>query len=264
MQAPEHVLAPYFVASTPEDPWWEVSNRLFQRTRDTEPSTIRVVAARAKGSLRRLLGTVSESQVVVWVSGLNEIESEVDPLFRYGRAINAGHRQGKTLFALYGGYFSVLMATLGLTGACHGIGFGESRAWVELPQSGPPPKRYYLRSVHRYVSQDLAYQLWRRQRDLVACECPHCAGRSPLLIEYHDLMKHSVWCRAQEIDAVRGWDLAIAIERLGDDARAFEDALDALDLPTPIGRQAYRAFAHLPRWYEALERLADTTALPAT
>src|SRR5207244_3121757 len=121
--------------------------------------------------------------------------------------------RGQNLFGLYGGFFSVLLAGIGLDGSCHGIGYGEYRHWPELPRSGPPPARYYLPRVHRYVSQDLAYELWRRNESLTACHCAICNGGPPLL-DYHDLMKHSVLVRQSEIDSWSDLRMTDAAERL--------------------------------------------------
>jgi hypothetical protein len=100
----------------------------------------------------------------------------------------------KLPFALYGGFFSVMAGTVGLVGSSHGIGYGEYRAWPELPRSGPPPARYYLRQLHRYIAQEDAQRLWMADRNLASCPCNQCMGRAPIELEYHDLMRHSVEC----------------------------------------------------------------------
>ena len=33
----------------------------------------------------------------------------------------------------------MLLQNCGLAGSSHGIGFGEYRNWIELPELGPPP-----------------------------------------------------------------------------------------------------------------------------
>ena len=103
-----------------------------------------------------------DDRLIVWVSGLEELEVLPSQLADYGRSVQAATQRGQSCFALYGGFFSVILAAMGLKGACHGIGYGEHRSWPELHQSGPPPSRYYAPRFHRYIGQDLAYQLWSR------------------------------------------------------------------------------------------------------
>ena len=196
-KAPGEILSLYVIAGAPDDPWWAVNRHLIERCKAHDEAVVPVVAAREAGSLDALLNSTPETQVVVWVSGLEELMLPADELAIYGRAIRAAAERGQDTFALYGGFFHVLLGGVGLRGASHGIGYGEYRTWIELPQSGPPPARYYLRRVHRYVSQELAYQLYLRDRSLVECNCNECQGQPPIALDYHALMKHSVWARAR-------------------------------------------------------------------
>jgi hypothetical protein len=261
IQPPEAILAPYFVASDRSDPWWDLAQRLFAASVDaaeTQGSTIpclRVVAAHQPGNLAELLGDAADERAVVWVSGLDELHAVPTDLVAYGGAIAEAQQRGQQLFALYGGFFSVLLREVGLRGASHGIGFGEYRHWLELPQSGPPPARYYLRAAHRYVSQDLAYQLWEASRDVVACPCSACAGRSPIDLDYHALMKHSVFCRAAEIHDWAELDLAEAGQRLSAELGALEDAISSPRFPQALEQTAQRNIGHMPNWISAIERL---------
>lgn len=81
------------------------------------------------------------------------------------------------------------------------------------------PARYYLRRAHRYVPQDLAQALYSVSPDTTACPCPHCAGRPPVALSYHELMKHSVYCRAEEIEQWYGLDTHVAAQVLGGGVR---------------------------------------------
>ena len=139
-----------------------MSKRLFERTSyhvGDSDRCVQVLAAKDTGALADLL-PVGSARAAIWVSRLSELTSHPYALAEYASAIQSATDQGKELFALYGGFFSVLLSCAGLGGSNHGIGFGEHRDWVQLPQSGPPPARYYLPQVHRYVSQEFAYQLW--------------------------------------------------------------------------------------------------------
>jgi hypothetical protein len=254
-QPPSYILAPYTITTGLSSPWWDVSTRLFnstcQQSRGPTPCT-RVVAATEAKVLGDLLGAVQEDQLVVWVSDLEELETAPDVLAEYAIAIQQATARGQALFALYGGFFSVLLSSVGLKGSSHGIGYGEYRSWRELPQSGPPPARYYLPRVHRYVPQDLAYQLWLEDRSLAQCDCAECQGEPPIALEYHSLMKHSVLCRAKEIREWTELSTSEMADSLANEHRSFWEAVDRARLPGFLRRSAERYADHLPRWVDAL------------
>jgi hypothetical protein len=254
-QEPTEILALYTIARSHRDPWWNVAQELFEQCVVQDPRCVRVVAVEEAAQLDSLLSGISDERVVVWVSGLEELELPASQLAEYARAIAEADARGQAPFALYGGFFHVLLGGLGLRGCSHGIGYGEYRAWIELPFSGPPPARYYLRRVHRYVSQELAYQLYLRDRSLVECDCAECDGGPPIALGYHELMKHSVRARANEIEGWSTLDPHAAADLLDTEHEEFDRALSQLQLPPFLYPQAIRSHQHLPRWAEAL-RLA--------
>ena len=193
-KSPQFVLAPYTMAYGTDDPWWAVSRVLYERTchhLGDSSDCIRVTAATNATGLSRLMRDFPTGRSAVWVSGLDELGSDPTLLRDYAWAIQEVSGDIE-MFALYGGFFSVLLSAVGLRGSCHGIGFGESRAYPELQRSGPPPSRYYMPTLHRYVLPDLAYQLWLHDPKLAECSCRVCDGMPPMELDYHSLMMHSV------------------------------------------------------------------------
>ena len=258
---PEYVLPPYFMASSTSDLWWTASKRLWRAHLDEVAQTgsdlklVRVVAGTSAAALGHLLADVDDTQVAIWVDALGEFdtsETGIASLVSYRNSIRDARDNGKQLFALYGGFFSVLMAQFGLMGASHGIGYGEARTWRELPQSGPPPARFYLPKTHKYISQDLASILWSEARELVRCDCAECDGSSPVGMEYQQLMRHSVLCRDKEIRDYSGVRPADSAKALIDAAAEFESELRRLDLPRNIEKQAHLAHVHLRPWAQVL------------
>jgi hypothetical protein len=252
---PSSIIAPYLVSQG--DAWWDRSNALATATFAAADGldVLRVVAVASVEELDLRLGQVTDGAVILWVSGLKELEVDSRDLIHYGEAIRAAAGKGQKCFSLYGGFFSVLLAGVGLRGSCHGIGYGEHRSWPELPQSGPPPARYYAPRFHRYIGQDLAYQLWSRDADLTACACPVC-GNGPPVLSYHDLMKHSVFARQDEINEWGHLSLDDSATRLEVEWEELEKDLDAISLPGPLRNPVERATQHLPRWIEALRELS--------
>jgi hypothetical protein len=255
-QGPEAMLAPYFACDGTDDPWWPKSTQLFEQTNaaaaDGMPC-IRVVCACDSAALDSLLEDVGgPEQLAIWVSGLNEHKAKAFELVDYRWAISDADARGQEVFALYGGFFSVLLGTEGLRGAAHGVGFGEHRDWLELSESGAPPARFYLRRVHRYVMQDLAQVWFDLDPDLTKCPCPFCDGRPPLALEYHELMEHSVWCRAEEIKMWHGGDLSEAADALEQEYEALMQTIGQAPLPKQIRKRSLQTLEHLPVWVEAL------------
>jgi hypothetical protein len=253
-QGPEALLAPYFVARNAADRWWERSMQLFEATRSrSSGQCIRVVATDAVDSLASLLDQVPEEQVAIWVSGLDEYRASAADLATYRKTIAAAAAEGKRLFALYGGFFSVLLRSEGLVGCAHGVGFSEHRVWRELPQTGAPPARYYAGRFHRFINQDLAQQLWLQAPDLLNCQCESCDGRPPIALDYHDLMKHSVLCRSAEIAAWQNLaNSATASEVIAGEQAAIADAVEHMTLPPAARNRAIESAEHLLRWAAAL------------
>ncbi len=257
---PQLILAPYFAADSDSDPWWGVSLRLFDASRaklserNPDYACVRVVAAKSVHALTALLPTLrDDKKVIVWVSDLNEPNTDAAQLRAYGEAIKAATASGNELFALYGGFFAVLLSGVGLRGASHGIGYGESRNWVELPQSGPPPARYYVPELHKYIRAELANVLWSAR--VTHCMCKVCEENPPMLLDYHDLMMHSVHCRAHEIEEWANLSPSSAVARLKEETAAFSERLKEADIQPFFKEQTGGHMAHLSTWVRALSEL---------
>src|SRR5206468_96590 len=116
-QEPEAILAPYFACDGPGDGWWLRSRLFFDSTRAAAGGTgtvLRVVAGRTAAAVRALLDDVAPEPLIVWASGLDEHSAPASELEEYRRAIVAASRHGHETFALYGGFFSVLLRDVGL------------------------------------------------------------------------------------------------------------------------------------------------------
>jgi hypothetical protein len=261
-KGPSWILPPYFIAQAEDARWQQLSERLWRAAQEQSPTNdrlVRVVATDSTATLDSLLNACEEDRLAVWISQLDERQVDRagrDDLTEYGRAIRDASERGQRIFALYGGFFSVLLGIFGLRGSSHGIGYGEARAWEELPQSGPPPARYYLPNAHRYISMDLALLFWREDRELVICDCPECEGQSPARLDYHGLMRHSVRCRSEEIRRWVAMSPETAIGELTHQADVFEDAIDVMDIPRRLRRPADDCYLLLRGWARVIRAIA--------
>ena len=259
---PEYILPPYTMVTSRTDGWWEVSTRFwsdsieYSMDKSFARKLRRVVAARDPQVWSQLASEVPDLEIVGWVSNLNELNlNSENMLIEYGTALSKAQERGQKVFALYGGFFSVLLSRYGLTGASHGIGFGEHRDSIELPTSGAPPARYYVPRLHRYIGVDIAVRLWRQFPHLISCDCAECNNESPAALDYHALMRHSVRCRHREIQDWVDMPTALVIERLEMDSADFAMCIRDLRAPSKVVDRAMEVIPHLEMWARAIRRL---------
>lgn len=259
---PAFILPPYAMVGDHSDGWGQVSERLWSASceyaegRGVRAKLRRVIAAHRSDTWGALASSVGDDEVVAWVSGLDEFNVTSEPeLIAYGRALQGLQSRNQDVFALYGGFLSVLFSRHGLNGSSHGIGFGEYRDWVELPSSGAPPARYYVPKLHKYIAVDVADAIWRQFPALIACDCDECGSGSPNSLDYHALMRHSVRARYREIQTWLPMPTAEVIKQLNDDSQSFKSATTQLAAPSKVIRRAADSFAHLAMWARIMRAL---------
>jgi hypothetical protein len=84
---------------------------------------------------------------LLWISNLSEHRSILKTLSGMRRFISILAEARKPIINLYGGYFSLLLTKYGLTGVCHGPGYGEDRDVIPVG-GGMPTSKFYLNPVH--------------------------------------------------------------------------------------------------------------------
>jgi hypothetical protein len=259
---PSAILPPYTMVGDRNDGWAGVSHRLWEASvahatsKGVSVPLRRVIAATSAAMWDEIAATVEHRDVIAWISDLEEFRPEsVAELHAYGQAIQRASQRGQHVFALYGGFFSVLLARYGLIGSSHGIGFGEHRDYIELPTSGAPPARYYVPRLHKYVPVDIAQVLWLQFPQLVACECEECHESAPASLDYHALMRHSVRARSREIAEWAALPTVNAVGRLRRDFGDFQEAVSRLVAPSNVTKRADDMYRHLQMWAGILQDL---------
>lgn len=261
-QGPSAILPPYTMIGDLKDGWGGVSDRLWEASvahatsRGISVPLRRVVAATSAAVWDQCAAAVMHRDVIAWISDLEEFRPESAAELRaYGQAIQNASQRGQRVFALYGGFFSVLLARYGLIGSSHGIGFGEHRDYIELPSSGAPLARYYVPRLHKYIPVDIAQILWLQFPTLVSCECQECRDSAPASLDYHALMRHSVRARSREIAEWTNLPTAEAVDRLGRDFAEFQEAVSDLVAPQNVTKRAEDMYRHLKMWAAILRDL---------
>ncbi len=261
-QGPRWIFPPYLMKDDEFPGALETSQRLWDYsveaadTKQISHLLRRVIAVKDPAELGMAAIECGQEQIVVWVSNLDELlPSNVVALTEYARSIRQIASVNATPFALYGGYFAVMLRSVGLAGASHGVGFSESRDHVELKSSGAAPARYYVMRLHRFIPRDLASELWRRRADLMDSDHAGYISRDPAELDYHDLMEHSVRARRHEIEQSAGKAPEDFVEQLRRESASFRANLESIKLTDALRKRISDLTAHLSMWATVLSSL---------
>jgi hypothetical protein len=253
---PAFTLAPYFVSRDWTDAWASV-NRGIWRMCLTQPLAEKispVVAVESPSFLLRALRTVPNGLSpfqFFWIAGFDERRVSVLALQAVWEAVT--ELEGRSLINLYGGFFSICLHYASLWGFNNGLGYSEARSWPELAATGAAPARYYLPALHAYVVPRLA-QLIIDADDFFVCPCRVCASRDGRVLgmAYHDLKRHFVLARGNEIASVLNHPAAAIADSLTEARDRFETEV----LPVIPSRLA-PDLGYLSRWATTLQRMGS-------
>ena len=251
---PAFIVLPYFVTDG-QDEWVATNRQIRDYASDLDdPSSLSaVVAVKNVAILDDFLGDLPNrlsASAYFWVDRFDERAVVLDELVALGVAVRH-HSQRLQLINLYGGFFSICLAYVGLWGFNNGLGYSESRDWPDLPATGAAPARYYLPRLHAYVSPGLA-EFITREAPALACPCPICENRAPVALTYPQLKQHFALARKREISFVSDSTSDEVADELDDAAHVYLHEIAPI-LPPGIGRVNPQ---YLRRWASALRQLA--------
>jgi hypothetical protein len=179
---PEALIPPYFLLdSLSGNKWYEINKE------------IATVAPSLKGNFRlymplfiteSLLET-SRAQlikdfvlpsgvdgVLLWVNNFNEEEATVPRLENYTSFIKEVSETRKDLIIMYGGFLSLSLAQLGISGVSSGMQFWNYRDINKVP-GGKIPKRYYVERLHKFMQYSEFTRLIKGY-GAASCSCNYC------------------------------------------------------------------------------------------
>jgi hypothetical protein len=200
---PSFVLAPYFAMSSIHDPWWLVSERIWHLCiQDGGGPVCPVVAVGDAQFLATALAAIPDGMSDIafyWITGFDERRATDGELREVAAAVRSA--PARSLVNLYGGFFSIVLAYVGLWGFSNGLGYSETRSWPELATTGAAPARYYVPQLHLFMAPAAA-QLLIETEPWFMCSCPVCAGGGVAALQYRDLKRHFAWARRWEVELV--------------------------------------------------------------
>lgn len=191
---PSKLIAPYFFVPFDEDGGWAELNCLLVReaAECSQSEYARGVFALicfdslmldrgfAIDKLVTLYSQLPCEGFALWPTSFNEQRATAGQVAGLAQLVSSLALSGRPIISMYGGYFSAALASLGLTGISHGVGYGEQRDVVPVVGGGLPPAKYYLPDIHEevYIHDlvSLARDLDETQFQQTICRCVICRG----------------------------------------------------------------------------------------
>ena len=158
LPSPAAVLTPYFYVSENSAEWLELVFKFAKATVALKlglPIHAVVCAdesfledSDATDSLIEKLPKTGVDGVWLWFSNLDEHSATTQQL-RNLKDLVVALSDSIEVYNMHGGYYSLALSRLGLTGTAHGIGYGEQKVIEPVQGQGIPTVRYYLRDVRK-------------------------------------------------------------------------------------------------------------------
>jgi len=193
---PIGLIAPYFFM--PElDNWLDLNIQLIETSCSVNHSSKPIYAVICLN--RRLLESDHDVNLIInkyrncnasgyflWVSAMDEKEFGEVSLRNFLYLIRTLSQDGKKVINMYGGYLSVLLGKIGLSGFSHGVGYGSDKN-VDPVIGGVPSSKFYFPPLHeRYLFSDIYFLVSGLSPELFyrdICSCDTCKDVIGLNIE---------------------------------------------------------------------------------
>jgi len=190
---PAAVFAPYFYCEPAVADAWLTANVSFARSAANLKPDVPVHAvlcldadalknSNLLSRIRTELPGSGVQGVWLWFSRLLEDEAEVATLVAL-RDLVADLSVSTKVYNMHGGYFSLALSRVGLTGISHGVGYGEQKNVVPVIGQALPTVRYYLPAAHKKLGVPDIERCFRAfgvesPADFYAkvCDCVVCRG----------------------------------------------------------------------------------------
>ncbi len=254
LQEPQFLIPPYFQFNNEADPWFGISLRAVQLSQPVADGIpLRPVihprnwdAVSDWPSLLNTLKAAGCRDTWLYPNNFKEHDAPLPELQSYRAVVEACVLGDVGPYSLFGGYYAILLGTLGLKGFANGIGYGEWRD-SGYHRGGTAILRIYMPRLHKYLDVPAAQNLLDKDADYFAggsdllSEC--ASGGRPLAdLSQEESLDHFLECRRDEIAFVDRQGLAPARAEL-------KETLSKLTGVGPLERQTYGP--SLERWFAA-------------
>jgi hypothetical protein len=179
---PEFITAPYFYFRDTSDPWYDVTVRLSQLTKQFSPDDeVYAVVCVDKQSLNntlvdRIVSDFGELDgFLLFVSDFNESTESVQLLGQLRSFVNRLHEEAsKPVVNLYGGFFSILLNYNGLDGVSSGLCILDHRDATAEYTGARAPIRFYVPSLRDKLSEQDFKTFLQSFNPTDECDCSFC------------------------------------------------------------------------------------------
>ena len=160
--APAAVFAPYFyIEPSEEQGWTELAFRLMTKTAEIQQDLpvhgmlcLDEQYLENPAFIQRVCEAIPQTGVAavwLWFSNFKEDTASIAKLTAFRQLIET-LSASVDVFNLHGGYFSLALSKIGLSGLSHGVGYGEQKDVVPVIGQSTPTVRYYLPAVRKKLS----------------------------------------------------------------------------------------------------------------
>jgi hypothetical protein len=157
---PRAVFAPYFyIPPGDSKSWIELAFTLIAASaelKDLVPVHAVICADRSFLSqsafldkLKSALPAAGVDGVWLWFSRFDEFTATIEELRAFRELVESLAAAKLSVYNMHGGYFSMLLSKVGLSGISQGIGYGEQKDVVPIVGQSTPTVRYYVPVLHR-------------------------------------------------------------------------------------------------------------------
>ncbi len=255
---PQFLIPPYFLFETTDDEWYSISIECIKYAADMKLVIpirpimhFRKFADEIKWSMAlRLLMDLRIYACWLYPDDYKEHEESIESLEKYARVVREIASKGVRPYALFGGYFAILMNYFGLCGFGNGIGYGEWRS-SKYHRGGTAMTRIYVLKLHRYLDAPTAQHIinkdpeyFARDSDLLA-ECAN-SGKKLTDLTVIECLDHFMECRHMEMQFVFNNTMSAAVAEL-------EETCKHLEKIGPFEKEKYGD--SLNRWKTVLMRI---------
>jgi len=251
---PHFLIPPYFRSSGRNDPWYQVSLDVAKAAvREKERYRLAPVLHITEGFPENEFEAMANDYnnpgfdgLIVFVNDLQEYVARATTLTKYANLVALLQGQGKPLFGLFGGYFTLLLRKVGLGCFSNAVGYGEFRD-SGRHEGGQAVSRYYIPKLHRYFTvTDGETILNIVGGGLLRCACSVCRRRRPLTdFTSRELLDHFLNARLTEIHQAGPTGLSDLLDELDETRQRLENYPMRFDW-----------YSHLREWVEALRAFA--------